>query len=318
VATLLLRRFARAIGVLFLVSVLTFLALRLTPGDPALLLMGPQAGRADNYERYLKVREEMGLDESLPVQYGIWIGAVLRGDLGESNRSGQPVTQAVFEKLPATLALAAAGLIFAIPTSIVIGVIAARRRTGAVDRVMRTTTTLFLAVPGFWVGILMILLFSVALGWLPPSGYRPLSTGPVTFLRHLVMPSIALGLVLVGILTRFVYTEMCEILESDYVRNLRALGMSESDILFRHAARNALLPMISVVGLQTGTLIGGAVLIEQVFGFPGVGQLMLQGVLFRDYQIVQGAVVIVTIGILAANYLVDILYRAADPRIRVG
>ena len=316
--TLLLRRFGRAIGVLFLVSVLTFLALRLTPGDPALLLMGPQAGRADNYERYLKVREEMGLDESLPVQYGIWIGSVLRGDLGESNRSGQPVTEAVVEKLPATLALAAAGLIFAIPTSIVIGVIAARRRSGAVDRVMRTTTTLFLAVPGFWVGILMILAFSVALGWLPPSGYRPLSAGPGTFLRHLIMPSIALGLVLVGILTRFVYTEMCEILESDYVRNLRALGVSESEILFRHAARNALLPMISVVGLQTGTLIGGAVLIEQVFGFPGVGQLMLQGVLFRDYQIVQGAVIIVTVGILAANYLVDVLYRGADPRIRVG
>lgn len=260
----------------------------------------------------------MGLDESLPVQYGIWISGVLRGDLGESNRSGQPVATAITEKLPATLMLATGGLLFAVPTSIAVGVLAARRRSGAVDRLIRTTTTLFLAVPGFWVGILLIILLAVTLGWLPPAGYRPISTGFPTFLRHLIMPSISLGLILVGVLTRFVYTEMCEVLNSDFVRNLRALGVGETEILFRHAAPNALLPMISVVGLQVGTLVGGTVLIEQVFGFPGVGQLMLQGVLFRDYQIVQGAVLMITVGILASNYVVDLLYRVADPRIRVN
>lgn len=315
---LIVRRLARTVVVLLLVSIMTFLALRLTPGDPALLLMGPQAGRADNYQRYLDLRAEMGLDESLPVQYRIWGGKVLRGDLGESNRSGEPVIEAVLEKLPATLALATGALLISVPTSIIIGVLAARRGSMTRDRTVRAVTTLFLAVPGFWVGILLIILMSVRLGLLPPSGYRPLSAGLWPFMRHLLMPSLSLGLLLIGIMTRFVYTEMRDVLASDYVRNLRALGVSENAILFRHAARNALLPLVSVVGLQVGTLIGGAVLIEQVFGIAGVGQLMLQGVLFRDYQVVQGAVLLITVGILMFNYLTDMLYRVVDPRIRIG
>ena len=315
---LIVRRLARTVVVLLLVSIMTFLALRLTPGDPALLLMGPQAGRADNYQRYLDLRAEMGLDESLPVQYRIWGGKVLRGDLGESNRSGEPVIEAVLEKLPATLALATGALLISVPTSIIIGVLAARRGSMTRDRTVRAVTTLFLAVPGFWVGILLIILMSVRLGLLPPSGYRPLSAGLWPFMRHLLMPSLSLGLLLIGIMTRFVYTEMRDVLASDYVRNLRALGVSENAILFRHAARNALLPLVSVVGLQVGTLIGGAVLIEQVFGIAGVGQLMLQGVLFRDYQVVQGAVLLITVGILMFNYVTDMLYRVVDPRIRIG
>lgn len=309
------RTLPRAIVVLFLVSVIVFLALRLTPGDPALLLLGPQAGRADNAQRLEALRSEMGLDKSWPEQYGIWVSHIVRGDLGSSNRSGQDVLQLVLGALPATAWLIALAMLVAIPVSIVAGSVAATHRNGIADRAIRLLTTLSIATPGFWLGLILIIVFAVRLGVLPSGTYVSPVEDPLEFVRHMVLPVSTLAVYLVGALTRFVYTEMADVLEQDHVRTTRAMGLAERSVLYRYAARNALIPMIAVVALELGTLIGGAVLVEQVFSLGGLGQLMLNGVLGRDYAIVQGAVVLVTSVILVINVLADLLYRRVDPRI---
>lgn len=312
-----IRRGLRTLVVLFLVSILAFLALRLTPGDPALLLMGPQAGRAGNAERLEKLREEMGLNDPLPVQYGIWLGDMVRGDFGESNRSGQEVLPLVMSKVPATAFLIAASIAISLPISILIGTVAARRPDGLVDRIVRGGTTILLAIPGFWLGIVLLIVFAVNLQWLPARGFVPPNEGIGEFLRHLALPSITLASFLIGIFTRFVYSETADVLKEDHVRTTRAMGIPERKVLFKYAARNSLLPLVTVVGVELGALIGGAVLIEQVFGWAGVGQLMLQAVFDRDYQIVQGAVILVTVAVLFFNLLTDVAYRVMDPRIKL-
>lgn len=312
-----LTRVGRSLIVLFLVSVFAFLALRLTPGDPALLLMGPQAGREGNVERLENLRAEMGLDQPLVVQYGIWAGDLLRGDFGESNRSGQPVLATVLGRAPATIALIAVALVIALPVSFVIGIVAARYRNGVLDRLIRGSTTLALAVPSFWLGILLLLFFSVRLGWLPSSSYVPIEDGVVPFLRHIILPAFTLATYLIGVLTRFVYTEMSDVLQEDYVRTAVAMGLRPSWILYGYAARNALLPAITVVGIEISALIGNAVLVEQVFGFSGLGQLVFQAVLNRDYQLVQGAVVVLTVAVLVIQLGADLLHRSVDPRVKL-
>lgn len=312
-----LTRVGRSLIVLFLVSVFAFLALRLTPGDPALLLMGPQAGREGNVERLENLRAEMGLDQPLIVQYGIWAGDLIRGDFGESNRSSQPVLATVLGRAPATIALIAVALVIALPVSFVIGIVAARYRNGLLDRLIRGSTTLALAVPSFWLGILLLLFFSVWLGWLPSSSYVPIEEGVVPFMRHIILPAFTLATYLIGVLTRFVYTEMSDVLQEDYVRTAVAMGLRPRWILFGYAARNALLPAITVVGIEMSALIGNAVLVEQVFGFSGLGQLVFQAVLNRDYQLVQGAVVVLTVAVLVIQLVADLLHRSVDPRVKL-
>jgi peptide/nickel transport system permease protein len=309
------RNLAHGALVLFAVSVIVFLALRLTPGDPALLLLGPQANRADNAQRLAALREEMGLDRSIVEQYGLWLSDILRGDLGESNRSGQSVLALVQGAAPVTLGLIGLAMLLAIPLSIVCGIAAARRRNGTVDRIIRFATTLCVATPSFWLGLLLIILLAVNLGWLPASGYVAATADPVEFVRHMALPVLTLAVYLVGVLTRFVYTEMADVLEQDHIRTTRAMGISERAVLYRYAARNALIPMVAVVALELGTLIGGAVLVEQVFGLPGLGQLLLNGVLGRDYGVVQGTVLVVTVAVLVINATADRVYRRIDPRI---
>lgn len=314
----LLRRLARSAVVLLLVSLLAFLALRLSPGDPALLLMGPQAGRAGNEERLEALREEMGLNEPMYVQYGIWVTDMLQGDFGESNRSGRDVLEIVTSRIPATAALIAASLFLAIPISILLGIAAASRPEGIVDRLVRSGTTILLAIPGFWFGILLLIFFAVRLRWLPASGYAPPGEGLFEFFRHITLPAVTLATFLVGIFTRFVYTETADVLKEDHIRTARAMGVPERQVLFRYAARNSLLPLVTVVGIEMGALIGGAVLVEQVFGWSGIGQLILQGVLDRDYQIVQGAVILVTLAVLVFNLVTDVVYRLIDPRVKLS
>jgi peptide/nickel transport system permease protein len=309
------RSATRAALVLFLVSVIVFLALRLTPGDPALLLAGPQAGRADNAQRLADLRAQMGLDKSLLQQYGIWLGEILRGDLGQSNRSGQSVLQLVLGAAPVTALLIGLSMLVAVPVAAVAGIVAAHRRNGVVDRAIRTLATVSIAMPGFWLGLLAVILFAVKLNWLPSSGYVAPAADPVEFVKHMLMPVLTLSVYLFGALTRFMYTEMADVLEQDHVRTTRAMGIRERSVLFRYAARNALIPMIAVVALELGTLIGGAVLIEQVFSLPGLGQLLLNSVLGRDYAIVQGTVIVVTVVILLINAAADLLYRRIDPRL---
>ncbi len=309
------RSLTRAALVLFLVSVIVFLALRLTPGDPALLLAGPQAGRADNAQRLAQLRADMGLDKSLVQQYGIWLGEMVRGDLGESNRSGQSVMQLVLGAAPATALLIGLAVLIAVPLAATAGILAAHHRNGIVDRAIRALATVGIAMPGFWLGLLLVILVAVRLGWLPSSGYVAPGADPIGFVKHMIMPVFTLAVYLFGALTRFMYTEVADVLEQDHIRTTRAMGIGERSVLFRYAARNALIPLIAVVALELGTLIGGAVLIEQVFSLPGLGQLLLNAVLGRDYAIVQGTVIVVTVAILTINAAADLLYRRIDPRL---
>ena len=280
--------------------------------------MGPQAGRAGNEEKLEALREKMGLNEPIYVQYGIWISDMVQGDFGESNRSGREVLPVVLSRIPATAALVAASLAISIPISILLGIFAASRPDGFVDRLVRGGTTILLAIPGFWFGILLLVVFAVKLKWLPASGYAPPGEGLGEFFRHLALPSITLATFLIGIFTRFVYSETADVLQEDHVRTARAMGVPERQVLFKYAARNSLLPLVTVVGVEMGALIGGAVLVEQVFGWAGIGQLILQGVLDRDYQIVQGAVILVTLAVLVFNLVTDVVYRMVDPRVKLS
>lgn len=316
VVQLVASRLVRLVGVLLLVSVLAFLALRLTPGDPASLMIGPNSGRADLEEALARLRAEMRLDQPLPVQYLEWLKGIVTGDLGESNRSGVPVWSMIGHAAPVTAWLIGLSVLVAVPISIVLGLLGAAYRTRLGGRTVRLVATLALAAPAFWVGLVLIDVFSVRLGVLPSGGYVSPFEEPGEFLRHMVLPVAALSTFLIGTLTRYVYAEAIDVLRQPYIRTARASGLPEWLVLVRFAARNALIPLIAVTGIQMGALVGGAVLSEQVFGLPGLGQLILAGVLGRDYQVVQGAVVITTLAVVVVTALADITYRLVDPRLR--
>lgn len=309
---------ARLVGLLLLVSVLAFLALRLTPGDPAQLMIGPQAGRADVAQALERLREEMGLKDPLPAQYLRWLGRVATGEFGESNRSGVPVLSLIRDAAPVTAWLVGLSVLVSVPLSIVLGMLAAAFQGRPLDRVIRVFLTLGLTTPAFWLGIILLNVFAVGLGWFPTAGFVDPFADPIGFLRHIALPVAALSLFLTGTLARYVYAEATEVLSQDYIRTARAMGIPERQVILRFAARNALIPLIAITGVQLAALVGGAVLVEQVFGLPGVGQLMLNGVLGRDYQIVQGAVLLTTCAVLVITMLADLTYRLVDPRLRVS
>lgn len=301
--------------VLWLVSVLVFLALRLTPGDPAVLLLGPQAGRPDAAETLAQLRIEMGLDKPWVVQYGIWLGAILSGDLGESARSGVPVTSLIVGALPPTLWLIALSVVISVPLSIVAGTWAAYRGRGWFANAVRASSTVAVAIPAVWLGLVLIIVFAVSLRWLPSGGYVPPAIDPGGFIRHMILPVATLSVFLTGVLTRFVFAEATDVFRQDYMRTALAMGLPTRRRVFAYAARNAVLPMITIVGVQIGALIGGAVLVEAVFGLGGLGQLLLSSVLNRDYLVVQSAVLLTTVVVLLVGYVADIVYRLVDPRI---
>ncbi|GAA4836018.1 ABC transporter permease [Garicola koreensis] len=306
---------ARLVFVLWLVSVLAFLALRLTPGDPAVLLLGPQAGHEDAEALLAQVRTEMGFDQPWIVQYGIWIGDILRGDFGNSSRSGVSVLSLIVNAVPPTLWLVLLSVMVSVPLSIAIGMWAASHRNGAVDRGVRVVTTMSIAIPGVWLGLILIIFFSVNLGVLPSGGYVSPLIDPGGFIRHMILPVATLSVFLTGVLTRFVYAEGSDVLRQDYMRTATAMGIPRRTRIFRYATRNAVLPMITIVGVQIGVLVGNAVLVEAVFGIGGLGQLLLSSVLNRDYQVVQGAVLITTVVVVLVGFLSDMANRLIDPRI---
>ena len=305
----------KLVVVLWFVSVFAFLALRLTPGDPAVLLLGPQAGRPDAAETLARLRAEMGLDQPWPVQYAIWLGDILRGDFGVSSRSGVAVVDLVAAAVPPTLFLIVGAVLVAVPISIVLGMAAAYFRNGIVDRAVRTMTTLAIAIPAVWLGLFLIIIFSVTLDILPSGGFTSPLEDFGDFLVRLILPVTTLAIFLGGVLTRFVYAEASDVLRQDYMRTALAMGISTPRRVFVYAMRNAVTPMITIVGVQIGALVGGAVLVEAVFGLGGIGQLLLSSVLNRDYQVVQGAVLLTTIVVLLVGYLADLAYRLVDPRI---
>ncbi|HYM71315.1 MAG TPA: ABC transporter permease [bacterium] len=307
-------RVLQAVPVLFLVSVLVFSIIHLTPGDPATVLLGPNALP----DQIRQVRGELGLDRPLPVQYALWIGRVARGDLGRSYLNGFPVVRLLERAWPVTLSLAVGALVVALALAVPLALLAVRYRRTWLDHAAATFVAVAYATPTFWVAILLVFVLSIRLRWLPPSGYAAPWETPADAARLLLMPSIALGLGVAAILARFLRATLLEELAREYVRTARAKGLGERGVLFRHAARNALVPVVTVLGLQFGTFMGGAVLTEAIFGMPGIGRLLWNSVLSRDYTVIQATVLVTTVVFVLVNLLTDLCYGLLDPRIRYG
>ena len=310
------RRCLEAIPTLFLVSVIVFTLIRLAPGDPATLKMGREAARPENKPKLEALRREMGLDQPIPVQYLFWLRDLSQGEFGDSVRNKQPTTHLIREKLPATLQLLAGATLFSLLVAFPLGILAALRRGTIIDRVAMGFVSAGLAVPSFWFGLAAILVFSVTLRWLPPSGYVPFREDPVENLKRLIMPAVTLGVYLSATLMRFLRADMIEVMAAEYVRTARAKGLRERPVVVRHALKNALLPVLTIAGLEIGALLGGAVIIEQVFGWSGIGWLTVQAIFDRDYPLVQTAVLFVAVGLTLVNLLVDLGYGLLNPKLR--
>ena len=306
-----LRRVGQAVVVLFGVSVIVFLLMQLVPGDPVRIALGTRFDQ----ETYDALRERAGLDDPLLVQYFSFLGNALTGDLGVSFRSGQPVTTAILERLPATLSLAGVSLLVALLIAVPLGLVSATRSGKLSDYVATVFSQVGVSVPDFWMAILLILLFTTTLGWLPPSGYVPFSEDPAEWLQHIVMPALTVGVVSGSILTRFVRSAVLESMSRDHVRTATAKGLPGGVVLRRHVIRGALVPIVTVTGVQLATLLGGVVVVEVIFAWPGIGRLTYDAVQARDYPVMQGAVLMFAAVFLLVNLLVDLLYAALDPRI---
>ena len=313
-STYVIRRLLQSVPVLILASVAVFLLLHMVPGDPALLLAGPDA----TPEVVTAVRREMGLDQPLPVQYALWMRHALSGDLGRSYISRLPVAQLIGNALPATIELALAALLIAVLFGIPSGIISAVNRQSLPDWLITLTNGLALAIPNFWLGILLIILFALVLGWLPPGGRVDFLSNPGTAWKSLLLPAVTLGIHIAATLSRFTRAAMLEVLHEDYIRTARAKGLSQWGVLGRHAIRNALIPIVTVLGIQFGRLLGGAVIVESVFAWPGIGRMVLQAVLNRDYLLVQGTLLLLVVAFIFINLIVDLLYGVLDPRIRLS
>ncbi|MBI2525229.1 MAG: ABC transporter permease [Candidatus Rokubacteria bacterium] len=309
------RRVLVLIPVLFLMSVIVFGVLRLIPGDPVDVMMGSDQVDAEARQA---LRHELGLDLSLPHQYLRWVGRVGRGDLGRSVRNRESVLALIADKLPKTLLLATASALVALAVALPLGIVAAVRRNTAADYAAMVIALLGVSVPNFWLGILLVLGFALGLGWLPSQGYASLITHPGEALQYLVLPALTLGLAMAGVVTRMVRSSVLEAIGQDYVRTARAKGLSERGVVWKHALKNALIPTVTVVGLQFGTLLGGAVVVEQVFSWPGIGWLVVHSIFARDYPVVQGVTLVVGVLFVVINTAVDVLYSALDPRVRVA
>lgn len=307
-----LRRLLAMVPVLLLVSMVVFSLLHLTPGDPALSILGEEA----TPQQVEALRNKLGLNQPIPVQYVKWLGAVLRGDLGRSVRSNQPVSEAIAERLPVTVELALLSMVISLAIAIPAGIISAMRRNSVVDTSATFVALLGVSLPNFFLAILLILIFGVKLGWLPPFGYQPLNMGLAENLRRMILPAITLGTALAAIVTRMMRSSLLEVLDQDYVRTARAKGLSESRMIRAHALKNALMPVVTIVGLQIGGLLGGAIITESIFVLPGIGRLLVDAIFQRDFPLVQGVVLFVSLAFLFSNFAVDLLYAYLDPRIR--
>ena len=313
-ALFLLRRLLLVGPVLLGVSLVVFAVLHISPGDPAEIMLGPQA----THEDITRLRTELGLDEPLAVQYARWMGRVLQGDLGRSLWMKRPVLGEVLRRFQATVILAASALLLSTLGGIALGVLSAARRNSLLDRLSALASLFGASMPSFWLGIVLMVIFALWLGWLPASGmFAPYGGGGVgDLLSHLVLPTVTLAAASLTIIARLTRSTMLDVLGQDFVRTARAKGVRESFVVVRHALRNALIPTVTVVGVQAGYLLGGAVLTETVFAWPGVGTLMVQGILARDFPLVQGCVLVIALGFVLVNLAVDVLYATLDPRIR--
>ena len=308
------RRLLLLVPVLVGVSIIIFMVLHLSPGDPVEIMLGSQATQEDR----ARLRDDLGLDQPLHVQYVRWLGHVARGDLGRSIWMRRPVLNEVLVRFRATLLLTATALVISTTVGIALGVASAARPNSVLDRTSAVASLFGASMPSFWLGIVLMVVFALWLGWLPASGmFAPYGGGDVRdLLAHLILPAVTLAAASVTIIARLTRSTMLEALGQDYIRTARAKGVVERAVVLRHGLKNALIPIVTVVGVQAGYLLGGAVLTETVFAWPGVGTLMVQGILARDFPLVQGCVLIVALSFVLVNLAVDLLYAWLDPRIR--
>ncbi|MFN3285433.1 MAG: ABC transporter permease [bacterium] len=301
-----LRRLALAVPTLVGVTVVVFALIRLVPGDPARLVLGLQASE----EEVQRLRVQLGLDQPLPVQYARFLGRLLQGDLGRSVVTGEPVAREIAARLPATVQLAVASTLVATAAGMAAGVISATRQYSWADYLVMTVALFGISLPVFWLGLMLMLLFSVHLRWLPAGGYGTPA--------HLVLPTVTLAAFSVAIIARMTRSSLLEVLHQDYVRTAWAKGLGARAVVLRHALKNALIPVVTVIGLQFGGLLGGAILTETVFAWPGMGRLLVGAIVARDYPVVQGVVLVFAALFTLVNLAVDVLYAYVDPRIHYG
>ncbi|KOF55424.1 peptide ABC transporter [Achromobacter sp. DMS1] len=305
-------RIAQALPVMLIVAILTFLLMHMLPGDPAVIIAGDQAGP----EAIAAVRHSLGLDRPVPEQLWRWLTHLAQGNFGDSLILNQPVLQAVAERLPVTLSLAAVAFAITVPVGVALGIVAAYWRNSWLDSAVMGFALVGVSVPSFWVATLSVILFSVNLGWLPSAGYVPMSDGFGAWLAALIQPAVVLALFQIGFLARMTRSEMLEILDQDFVRTARAKGVSEFRTVGKHAFRNTLVSVVTVGGYILSLLIGGSVVVEQVFALPGIGRLLVQAILARDYPTVQGTMLLLGFAFVLINVLIDIVYTFIDPRVR--
>lgn len=306
------KRILSLIPVLFVVSVMVFLIIHITPGDPAAVILGSEA-TPDEVE---ELRESLGLNEPLIIQYFAWIGGIVKGDLGFSIFMDQPVTNLIFEYIQPTMSLALLALALAIIISIPFGIQAAKKQGTMVDQSFMGATLLGLSIPNFLLGLFLIIIFAVQLNWLPASGYKSLSAGVGEHIKYLIMPAIALGAALTAQIARMTRASMVEVLNLNYIKTAKAKGLTDQKVVYKHALRNAFIPVLTVIGQTIGILIAGAVVTEAVFNIPGIGTLIINSIERRDYQVVQGTVLFITVVYVFINLIVDLLYGVIDPRVR--
>lgn len=328
------RRLLNLIPVLLGITILVFAFLHLIPGDPAVVMAGDRA----TPEQVAALRQQLGLNQPLPVQYLVFLGNLLRLNFGTSIISGVPIVEEIKTRWPATFELSVAAMLVATIIGIPAGVLAAVRKNSAVDNLTMSGSLIGVSLPVYWLGLLLVYLFAVNLQWLPPSGRISIDAGfnfkPITgfyildsllqgdfrafkdVLAHLILPAITLGTIPLAILARITRSAMLEVLSQDYIRTARAKGLLERWVIFKHALKNALLPVVTIIGLQFGTLLGGAILTETIFSWPGIGSWIYEGILSRDYPVVQGGVVFVAVAFVLINLLVDLSYAFFDPRIQ--
>jgi peptide/nickel transport system permease protein len=314
VTAYILRRLVMLVPVLIVVGVVVFGLVHLTPGDPAAVILGDRATPED----IARLRTQLGLNDPLPVQFVRWFGNVLRLDFGESIFLGEPVTQALLNRVQPTVLLTLYALSIQVLIGIPAGVFAAVRYNSPLDRALTVMAISGSAIPTFFLGILLILIFAVRLRWLPSGGYVPFGEDPAAHVKGMLLPAFALGFSAAGLLARLVRSSMLDVLREDYVRTAFAKGLPEQLVIVRHALRNALIPALTVIGISIGALLGGAVVTETVFTIPGMGRLVVQSIARRDYPVIQGAIIAIAMTYVLVNLVVDVLYVYIDPRVRLG
>jgi peptide/nickel transport system permease protein len=312
VKSLIRQRLLILVPTLFLATIVVFLLVQLIPGDPALAIAGEQA----TPEQLASIRNELGLNDPLPTQYGHWLAGVAQLDFGKSLRSGERVSTAIGRTLPTTLQIVFGGLIVSVLIGIPAGIASARRANTVTDRAISSATAAGIAVPNFWLGLILVSLFALRLGWFPATGFVGVSSNPYEAFRHIILPAFAIGVVGAAEVARQLRAAMVEVLAADFIRTHRAKGLRQRAIVWRHALKNAAVPLVTILGLQVNRSLGATVVIETVFGIAGLGNLVVGATLQKDFPVIQGVILTMVLIVVVTNLLVDVAYRVIDPRIR--